>query len=287
MIENYNMNKDAFDFIYNAEADCYDLVVDKKIQKVVEELKALPHDVLIRYLTYWSEAIDGRKYVVESDFPHDEWYAVCCDYAASETDEERYRHAKYMAESLGHMLQDIKCYHPNKYPAAMRTVKSWKKYSFIGFNPTMREEVDKVWIEPDTWSDGKKAALAYSPLLEIFMKQYEEGKLEEAAGNAFYLLERLARLCCKNPDYFGPDRECHCSFYEFLLEAVCHILTLVMIDKRTEQQYNHAMVWHFGTINMLYGQIFQSSYTCFEDFLYGDTERDTFALAYDCLVGGL
>lgn len=44
MIENYNMNKDAFDFIYNAEADCYDLVVDKKIQKVVEELKALPHD---------------------------------------------------------------------------------------------------------------------------------------------------------------------------------------------------------------------------------------------------
>ena len=89
------MNKDAFDFIYNAEGDCYDLVVDKKIQKVVEELKALPHDVLIRYLTYWSEAIDGRKYVVESDFPHDEWYAVCCDYAASETDEERYRHAKY------------------------------------------------------------------------------------------------------------------------------------------------------------------------------------------------
>lgn len=61
MIENYNMNKDAFDFIYNAEADCYDLVVDKKIQKVVEELKALPHDVLIRYLTYWSKAIDGIK----------------------------------------------------------------------------------------------------------------------------------------------------------------------------------------------------------------------------------
>ena len=42
-------------------------VVDKKIQKVVEELKALTHDVLIRYLTYWSEAIDRRKYVVESD----------------------------------------------------------------------------------------------------------------------------------------------------------------------------------------------------------------------------
>lgn len=74
------MHKDSFDSVYNVEGDYYDLVVDKKIQKVVEELKALPHDVLIRYLTYWSEAIDSRKYVVESDLPHEEWYTDCCDY---------------------------------------------------------------------------------------------------------------------------------------------------------------------------------------------------------------
>ena len=53
------MHNDSFDFVYTAEGDYYDLVVDKKIQKVVEELKALPHDVLNRYLTYWSEAIDS------------------------------------------------------------------------------------------------------------------------------------------------------------------------------------------------------------------------------------
>lgn len=45
-----NMHKDSFDFFYNAEGDYYDFVVDKKIQKVVEEQKALSHDVLIRYL---------------------------------------------------------------------------------------------------------------------------------------------------------------------------------------------------------------------------------------------
>lgn len=76
------------------------MVVDKKIQKVVEGLKALPHEVLIRYQTYWSEVIDSRKYVVENDLPHEEWYTDCCDYAASETDEERYMHAKCMAETL-------------------------------------------------------------------------------------------------------------------------------------------------------------------------------------------
>ena len=201
----------------------------------------MPHEVLIRYLTYWSEVIDSCKYVVESDLPHEEWYTDCCDYAASETDEERYMHAKCMAETLGHMLQDIKNNYPNKYPATMRTVKSWKNYSFIGFTPAMREEIDNVWIEPNTWNDGKKAAMAYVPLLEIFMKQYEDGKNEEVAGNAFYLLERLARLHCKDVDYFEPDRESHCSYYEFLLEAVCHILTLVMKDKRTEQRYSNAM----------------------------------------------
>ena len=92
------------------------MVEDKKIQKVVVELKALPHDVLIRYLTYWSDAIESRKYVVESNLPHEERYSDCCDYAASETDEERYIHAKVIAETLGHMLQGIKC---NQYEIAL------------------------------------------------------------------------------------------------------------------------------------------------------------------------
>ncbi len=89
------------------------------------------------------------------------------------------------------MLQDIKNNYPNKYPAAMRTVKSWKNYSFIGFTPTMREEIDKVWIEPNTWNDGKMAAMAYVPLLEIFMKQYEDGKNEEGQETLFIFLNDL------------------------------------------------------------------------------------------------
>ena len=59
----------TFNFQYNPEGDYYDLVLDKNIQQFVDELKALPHDVLIRYLTYWSDAIDSRKYEVESDLP--------------------------------------------------------------------------------------------------------------------------------------------------------------------------------------------------------------------------
>ena len=57
-----------------------------------------------------------------------------------------------------------------------------------------------------------------------------------------------------------------------------------MKDKRTEQGYSNAMVWHINTTNMLYGQMFQSSFTSLEDFLYGDAKRDTFVFGYDCLV---
>ena len=280
------MYHDTFEFKYNPEGGYYDLVIDKKIQQLVDELKELPHDVLIRYLTYWEDAIDNRKYEVESDLPHEEWYADCCDYAASETDEERYRQAQFMAQTLGHMLQDIKVNNPNKFPAAMRTVRSWKKYRFIGFSLTMREEIDKAWTEPQVWEDGKAAAQAYVPLLEAFMQQREQGRMAEAAGNAFYLLERLGRLYCKDINYFEPNNHCHCSFYEFLLEAVCHILTMVMIDKRTEKSLSNSMTWQLSSINMLYGQIFMSSYTKYQDLMYGEVTENSFAFGYDYLVKG-
>lgn len=116
-------------------------------------MKALPHDVLIRYLTYWSEAIDSRKYGVESDLPHEEWYTDCCDYAASETDEERYMHAKCMAETLGHILQDIKNNYHNKYPAAMRTVKPWKNYLIKDYHVTVKRGDVILWL-PDICKDS-------------------------------------------------------------------------------------------------------------------------------------
>lgn len=280
------MYNDPFEFEYNPEGDYYDLVVDKKIQKLVDELCELPHDKLIRYLTYWCDLIDGRKYEVESDLPHEEWYYDCCDYAASETDEDRYMNAKAMAQTLGHMMQDIKRNHPNKYPAAMRTVRSFKNYRFIGFSPTMKEEIDKTWIEPTAWEDGETAAKAYTPLLKTFMKQYEDGKMEEAASNAFYLMERLARLFCKHAEYFGTNKDNYCSYYELLFEAICHILTLVMTDKRTEKSLSNSVSWHLSTINMLYGQIFHSLFFSFDALLSGKATKDTFCYEYDYLVKG-
>lgn len=48
-----------FEFKYDAKGDYYDIVVDKKIQAVVDELKKLPHVVLIRYMTYWMDDVDN------------------------------------------------------------------------------------------------------------------------------------------------------------------------------------------------------------------------------------
>lgn len=85
---------------------------------------------------------------------------------------------------------------------------------------------------------------------------------------------------------FEPDKDNHCSFYEFLLEAVCHILAVVMKDKRTDRDVRSAMIWQLGSINMLYGRIFESSYTSFQDLMNGDADDDTFAWGYEYLVIG-
>ena len=45
------MYHDTLEFKYNPEGGYYDLVINKKIQQLVGELKKLPHDVLIRYLS--------------------------------------------------------------------------------------------------------------------------------------------------------------------------------------------------------------------------------------------
>ena len=159
-----------------------------------------------------------------------------------------------------------------------------KKYHFIGFAPTMREDIDKAWIEPKTLTDDEKATKACAPLLKIFMQQYEDGKMKEAAGNAFYLLERLARLFCKTPECFGVDKGNYSTPHELLLEAVCHILSFVMSDKRTDSPLRNAMIWHISTIDMLYGQFFQSQFFSFDDFMCGDVTKDTFVYAYNYLM---
>ena len=68
-----------FEFKYDAKGDYYDIVVDKKIQAVVDELKKLPHVVLIRYMTYWMDDVDNGKYEVESDYCDGKFFLNCAD----------------------------------------------------------------------------------------------------------------------------------------------------------------------------------------------------------------
>ena len=67
------MHSSPFQIHHISGSNFFDFVLDKKIQQVVDELTALPHDVLIRNLTYWADAIDNHRYPVESDLPYEEF----------------------------------------------------------------------------------------------------------------------------------------------------------------------------------------------------------------------
>ena len=59
--------------------------VDEEIQQVMNEMLGLPHDILLRHLTYWSADIDNGEYGMDSELAREEWYEDCCNYASAET----------------------------------------------------------------------------------------------------------------------------------------------------------------------------------------------------------
>lgn len=67
------MLDNPFEFKYDAKGDYYDIVVNKKIQAVVDGLLVLPHHVLLRQLTYWSTDIDDGEYGIDPDRGREEW----------------------------------------------------------------------------------------------------------------------------------------------------------------------------------------------------------------------
>ena len=125
--------------------------------------------------------IENGEYGMDSELAREEWYEDCCNYAAAETEQERYMYAGCMALRMGRMLQDIKHRNYDMYSSAMRAVKSRINNRCVVLLPTMREEIERTWIEPVTWEDGRAAGMGYVPLVQTFMRQYEQGKMKEAA----------------------------------------------------------------------------------------------------------
>ena len=74
------------------------------------------------------------------------------------------------------------------------------------------------------------------------------------------------------------------DYYDIVVDK--KIQAVVMKDKRTDRDGRSAMTWQLGSINMLYGRIFESSYTSFQDLMNGDADDDTFAWGYEYLVIG-
>lgn len=258
--------------------------VDDEIQQVVNEMLGLPHDILLRHLTYWSADIDNGEYGMDSELAREEWYEDCCNYASAETEQERYMYAGCMALRMGRMLQDIKHRHPGLLAAAMRAVKSRMNNRCVVLLPTMREEIEETWIEPVTWEDGRAAGMGYAHLVQTFMRQYEQGKMKEAAGNTLYLLERIGRLWFNKPGLFDPDSRCRSSSYELLMEAACHILVSITKDKRTMASLRDDIPWHLRTINMIYRRVFESFDTRFDNLMYWEVGKDAFASGYEYLA---
>ena len=256
----------------------------EQIQLIVNELLELPHAILLRYLTYWSAVIDKGRFGIDVEVEHEEWRKLTDSYASADSEQLRYMFAGCMALKMGRMLRGMKQAYPDLLPMALHEVHSWKDKHYITLPPTIREEIDNTWKEPETWSEGKIAGLAFVPLIQMFMHQYEAGQMYESAGNTLYLLERIGTLWFNKPRLFDPDANYYCSSYDLLMQAACHILVSIMKDNRTKTLLREDIPWHLRTINMIYRRIFESFDTQFDNLMYSKVDKDMFAEGYNNYV---
>ncbi len=254
--------------------------LDDEIQQVVTGLLALPREVLLRQLTYWSADIENGEYGMDSELAYMEWKEMADCYATAETEPLKYMHAGCMALKMGSMLQDIKGKHLDQFVSALSAVKSRMGMRYVYLKPTMNEEIDRTWLEPVTWEEGRAAGLAYTPLVRTFMQQYETGKMKEAASNVLYLLKRIGKLWCHKPRLFDPDSDRRVASYEMLMEVACYILARITKDERTKTSLKEDIPWHLRTINMMYKRMFDLFDLSFDNFIYMQAEPEEFITGY-------
>lgn len=255
--------------------------IDDDIQQVVNGLLALPHEVLLRQLTYWSWDIDHWEFGIDAEQGREEWREITDCYATAETEQQRYMYAGCMVLKMGSMLQEIKNGDPNALKDALREVKSRKAKHVMILKPTMREEIDQTWQEPETWEEGRAAGLAYTPLVRIFLQQYEKGCMKEVAGNVLYLLERIGKLCFHKPRMFDPIPDYKMPSFLMLLDVSCYILDRIIHDKRTKVALAEDIPWHLRTINMIYRRLFEQFDLNYDRFLHYGIQPDAFIGGYE------
>ena len=182
------MHKDSFDFVYNAEGDYYDLVVDKKIQKVVEELKALPHDVLIRYLTLEAEKEAKSLIPLNKDYENHIFSHRYVDWDCSNIWQRMLEESKNIEQLLA----------TGEYQTAalmfLQLTKSMCRHFVI----------DRHW---EFFDDMYNPEYAIEYLIEEFYKLAKQGKLPEAVNTDLHEVWKEIEEMESCTDYGVPRRE--------------------------------------------------------------------------------
>ena len=123
---------------------------------------------------------------------------------------------------------------------AIICVCSWIAFPFGVLPITLQTEIDKAWKETgDNKEDDEQLYQALRPFPQLIYRQYQAGKYKESAGNALYLVQRLADLYSRQPDMFTMMRTGTYSNMDILRETTYHSLCCVKSTRKVSLELKY------------------------------------------------
>ena len=123
---------------------------------------------------------------------------------------------------LTHIMEGWRLRDKELYIKAFIYIDMWAKHEFADMPPTLKKDIDQVWVIPKDWDEGDVLFKALLPFPIKIQHMIEEGKFAEAAGNILYLYRRLAELYERDDALFEnrndiiPNIMVYCGFLLYL-----------------------------------------------------------------------
>ena len=190
----------------------------------------------IYFHDHFSNCLEWLDY----DWQLAEEYIECWN-ALMDCTEDNYQEAAIAIEvAFSKLLAWIKRYDRTGYDELQEHMQRWETHPFLHLPVTLQMEIDKAWKETgNNQEDDEQLYQALRPFPQLIYRQYQAGKYEESAGNALYLIHRLADLYSRRSNMFTMMQTGTYSNMDILRENTYHPLCCVKSTRKVSLELKY------------------------------------------------
>lgn len=177
---------------------------------------------------------------LEYDWQLAENYIECYNRLADCNESNYQEAAESIEQAFSSLLDWIKKYDRCGYDELKNYMLRWETHPFLELPVTLKSQIDESWVETgNNEKDEEQLYQALRPYPQLIYRQYQAGKYEESAGNALYMLQRLADLYSRRRDLFTMMNTGTYSNMDILREVIFHPLCCVKSTRKVSRDLKY------------------------------------------------